>query len=153
MVLAINPNRIVPVQEDLVLPYSQFEIVRGWEKMHRKDYPLAAGVVAKEGEWLVLGNNGKLTRPGATGVANSFLVIAGTDRFDVAATQQATVIVASKVIVRTTLFAPVSYNVGDSLTVKDLGAGEAVVSAAGVGDAVLARVMAVGTDFLEYEVL
>ena len=153
MVSAINPNRIVPVQEDLVLPYNQLEIIRGWEKMHRKDYPLASGVTAFAGEWLVLGDNGKLVRPSATGVANTFLVIAGTDRFDVAATQQATVIVASKVIARTTQFAAASYSVGASLTVKDRGAGQAVLCAAGGGDAVLARVMAVGSDFLEFEVL
>ncbi len=151
MVSAINPNRIVPVQEDLVLPYNQLEIIRGWEKMHRMDKPLASGVVAKEGEWLVLGDNGKLVRPSATGVQNTFLVIAGTDRFDVAATQQATLVVSSKIVARTAMYnSAATYAVGDALTVKDLGAGEAVVTPAAGSDAVLAYVFGLGNGFIEF---
>jgi hypothetical protein len=152
MVQAINPNRIVPVQEDLATPYSVFEIIRGWEKMHRVDKEIADGVSLAQGEWAVLGNNNKLTRPTASPVPNTYLVIAGTDRFDVAATGQATIIMASKVIVRTTRYNDgVSYNVGDYLTVKNLGAGEAYVTLAGGSDPRLAKVVEVGSDYLVYE--
>lgn len=154
MVQAINPDRIVPVKEDLATPYSAFEIIRGWEKMHRVDKEITDGVEFLEGEWAVLGNNGKLTRPTASPVANSYLVIAGTNRFDVAATGQATIVMASKVIVRTERYDDSgSYNVGDNLTVKNLGGGEAVVTAAGGTDPVLARVVEVGTGYLVYETL
>lgn len=150
MVLAINPNRIVPVQEDLVLPYNQLEIIRGWEKMHRMDKPLASAVTVAEGEWLVLEDNGMLNTPGSVGVPNTYLVIAGTDRFDVAATGQATIVIASKIVVRTTKYGAATYHVGDVLTVKN---GKVVCPAIVGTDAVVARVVGLGNDFLEYEVL
>jgi hypothetical protein len=116
------------------------------------DKEIADGVSLAQGEWAVLGNNNKLTRPTASPVPNTYLVIAGTDRFDVAATGQATIIMASKVIVRTTRYNDgVSYNVGDYLTVKNLGAGEAYVTLAGGSDPRLAKVVEVGSDYLVYE--
>jgi len=154
MVSTINPARIVPVQEDLATPVDDFEIIRGWTNMHRASKPLANGVVCATGEWLVLGDNGKLTRPSATPVANSFLVLDGTNRYDVAALKEATIIMASKIVVRTRLFDnTVTYSVGDNLTVKDLGAGEAVPTKATGTEPVLARVVGVPSGFLEYEVL
>lgn len=152
---ALNANRIVPVKEDLTTPFNQLEIVRGWEKMHRVDKDLATGVEFLLGDWAVLGDNDKLTRPTTTPVANTFLVIAGTDRFDVAATGKCTIVMASKIMVRTTKFAPGSYHVGSMLTVSDLGAGEAHVSL--VTDAAtqpaLAMVTKVGSNFIEFATL
>lgn len=152
MVLAINPNRIAPVTEDLANPYNQLEIIRGWERMFRVDKPLATGATFKEGEWAVLGSTG-LTRPTTTAVANTYLVIAGTDRFDVAATKQATIVMNSKIIVRTTQYQAGAYSIGTPLTVKSSGGGEATVLPWSSGEPVLARVVEVGTDTLTYEVV
>lgn len=154
MVSTINPNRIVPAQEDLATPVDDFEIIRGWTQMHRASKPLATGVVCTTGEWLVLGDNGKLTRPSATPVANTFLVLDGTNRYDVAALKEATIIMASKIVVRTKLYDhTVNYSVGDNLTVKDLGNHEAIPTAATGADPVLARVVGIPNGFLEYEVV
>lgn len=153
MVMAINPNRIVPVQEDLATPYNQLEIIRGWERMYRIDKPIVAGNVFKEGEWAVLGSTG-LTRPTTTAVANTYLVIAGTDRFDVAATRQATIVMNSKIIVRTTQYQTGSYSVGTPLTVKSSGGGEAsVLPADPATEPVLGRVIEVGSGYLVFEVV
>ena len=150
---ALNPNRIVPVKEDLTSPFNQMEIIRGWEKMYRVDKEIASGVDFILGEWAVLGDNDKLTRPGISAVPNTFLVIAGTDRFDVAATGKCTIVMNSKIIVRTTMFEAGTYHVGNYLTVKDLGAGQAYVSVAAGADPKLAMVTKVGTDFLEFATL
>lgn len=151
MTMTLNTARIVPVQEDLTSPYSGLEIIRGWEKMNRVDKTLATGVNFVEGEWAVLGDNDKLTRPTATPVRNSFLVIAGTNRFDVYANNAATVVMASKIIARTTQYNPLlSYSVGDALTVKDLGAGQASLTAAAGVEPVLAYVTKVGTNYIEF---
>jgi hypothetical protein len=151
---SINPGRIVPVQEDLTAPYNKLEIIRGWEKMYRVDKDIASGATFLPGDWAVLGDNDKLTRPTASPVPNTYLVIAGTDRFDVAATGKATIVMASKVIVRTTQYnTGVSYSVGTPLTVKDRGLGQADVTVAAGADPVLARVTKVGTDFIEFETL
>lgn len=152
MVQAINPNRIVPVQEDLTLPEDTFEIIRGWESMNRVDKELADSVEALPGEWLVLGANNKLARPGASSVPNTYLVIAGTDRFDVAATGQATVVMASSVIVRTKRFHSTLDTVGQPITIKNLGADVAVPSLGVVGtDNIFGYVIEVGTDYIVYE--
>lgn len=151
--ITINPDRVVPVKEDLATPADNFEIIRGWTNMHRVSKPLATGVGCVMGEWLVLGDNGKLTRPSATPVYNTFLVLDGTDRYDTAATGEATIIMASKIVVRTKLFAAGSYSVGDPLNVKDLGLGEAVPSKATGTEPVLARVVGISNGYLEYEVL
>jgi hypothetical protein len=150
---ALNPNRIVPVQEDLTTPDTQLEIIRGWEKMHRVDKVYATGVNFVKGEWAVLGDNDKLTRPTATPVVNTYLVIAGNDRFDAVANGQCTIVMASKIVARTTKYAAGTYHVGSPLNVKDLGAGEAVVSLATGTQPVLARVTKLGSNFLEFETL
>lgn len=154
MDLAINPDRIVPVKEDLSTPVDTFEIIRGWNTMHRVSKPLATGVVCVEGEWLVLGDNGKLTRPSATPVPNTFLVLDGTNRFDTAATGEATIIMNSKIVVRTKRYdTGASYSVGTYLTVKDLGAGQAIPTAATGVEPKLAMVVGLGNGFLEYATL
>lgn len=147
----INPNRVVPVQEDLTTPVSQLEIIRGWEKMHRVDKEFTDTFVA--GEWAVLGDNDKLTRPGATPVKNTYMVNLGNDRSDVAATGKVGIIMASKFIARTTLFvAGAGLHVGDALNVKDpLSNGNASLGKAAGGEPVLAYVTKVGSNFIEFE--
>jgi hypothetical protein len=156
-VSSINPNRTVPVQEDLRGFADDFAIIRGWGTMFRVAKELAPNVNFKAGEWAVLGNNQKLTRPTSSAVANTYLVFEGTDRFDVAASGQAGIIQNSKILVRTKKYnQALTYNVGDKLTVKDTGGGVAVVTTAAGVEPVLARVTAVPGavgDALEYEVL
>ena len=156
MVQCINPNRIAPVTEDLTTAEDNFEIIRGWEKMHRVDKPLSVGAAFLSGEWAVLNNTGELERAPAspTEATALYLVIAGTDRFDVAANNAATIVMASQVVVRTKRYnTGGSYTVGAILTVKDLGGGESVVTPHSGSEPKVARVTAVGTDWIEYETL
>lgn len=151
---AITDIRTVPVGEDLTKEELKLSIIRGLESMHRVDKPLAVGADFALGEWAVLKADGTLDRPTATPVPNTYLVFAGTDRFDVAATGQATIIMASEVIVKSSQFdSGASYAVGDALTVKNLGAGEAVVTKQSGTETILGRVLEVGTDYLIYQTL
>lgn len=151
-VVGINEARIAPVSEDLTTPYSQLEILRGLEKMHRVDYKVAPGVSLLPGEYAVLGNDGNLTRPSATPSASSLLVFRGTDGFDSKATQQATVIEASDLVVKTSLYnTGASYVVGDLLAAKNLGGGEAHVTKASAGEWAVGRVREVGSGYLVYD--
>ncbi len=146
----INPNRIVPVQEDLTTPVNQLEIIRGWEKMHRVDKQFTDTFVA--GEWAVLGDNDKLTRPGATAAKNTYLVFCGNDRTDVAATGKVGIVMASKIVVRTTMFVADTYHVGDALNVKNpLSNDNASIGKAAGGEPVLAYLTKLGTNFIEFE--
>ena len=153
MVQCIDPNRIVPVQEDLTTDYDDFQVIRGWGKMHRVDKKVAAGISFTPGEWAVLGTNGELTRPTTTPALNTYPVLSGTDRFDAAATGQATIIMSSSVMIRTTKFDNgATYAVGDYLTVKDLGGGEAYVTKAAATEAYVGRVTGiVAGDYIEFE--
>jgi hypothetical protein len=122
--------------------------------MYRADKPLAAGVSLGLGEWGVLGADGKVSRAASTPVAQTYLVFAGSDRFDVKATGQVTLIMNSPIVARTSVYnTAVSYSVGDYLTVKNLGGGESGLTKAAGSDAKLARVQAVGSDHLVYETL
>lgn len=151
-VVGINEARIAPVSQDLTTPYSQLEIIRGNEKMHRRDYPIAPGVSLKAGEFAVLGNDGQLTRPTATPSASARLVFRGNDGFDAKATGQATVIEASPLVVRTTSYdTGASYNVGDLLTSKDRGQGQADLTKAANGEFAVGRVVEVGNGYLVYD--
>jgi hypothetical protein len=153
MVSTINPNRLVPVQEDLTTPQTQLEIIRGWENMFRVDKPLDTGAQFVAGEWGVL-TAGGLARPTTTPSPSTYLVIAGTDRFDAAGNEAVTIVQNSKIIVRSSLFdAAGTYAIGTPLTVKDLGAGQAFVTPAVDPEPVLARVVEAGTGYLVYEVL
>lgn len=159
MVQCINPARIAPVTEDLTQPYDDFQVLRGWEKMNRVDKPLAVGASFLPGEWAVLNNTGTLERAPAaptnvSPVTMLYLVIAGTDRFDVAANKAATIVMASNIIVRTKKYNTAGvYAVGTLLTVKEYAAGKSDVTPVGAGEPVVARVIEVGTDYLVYETL
>lgn len=152
---AISSGRVVPVAEDLTTEVNTLSIIRGLENMHRVDKKLGSGVSLLEGEWAVLNDDDTLSRPSATPKANTYLVFAGTNRFDSHATGQATILMASDLVVRTSRYdAAQSYSVGDALTVKDLGGGEAVVTKQAGVEPVLARVTKVpAAGVMEYEVI
>lgn len=152
---AISSGRVVPIAEDLTTEVQTLSILRGLEKMHRVDKKVAPGVSLEEGEWAVLNDDGTLSRPGATPKANTYLVFAGNNRFDSHATGQATIVMASQLVVKSSRYdAGQSYSVGDALTVKDLGGGEAHVTKAAGGEAVLARVTKVpAAGVIEYETM
>lgn len=152
MPTSVSDIRTVPVGEDLVSALNTLEIQRGIDKMHRADKPTALGASFVSGEFAVLGNDGQLSRPGATPVASTFLVFAGTDRFDAKMTGKVTVIENSAIVVKTTLFDDtVAYNVGDYLTAKNLGLGEAKVSKAAAGEWSVGRVTEAGSGYLVYD--
>lgn len=151
--VAISASRTVPVAEDLTTEVQTLSIIRGLEKMHRVDRKTGSGVALAEGEWAVLNDDQTLSRPGATPKANTYLVFAGTNRFDSHATGQATILMGGGLVVKSSRYdAGQSYAVGDGLTAKDLGGGEAYLTKAGGGEAVLARVTAVpAAGVIEYE--
>ena len=151
--IGIDTNRVVPVTEDLTTSELSLAILRGAERMFRVDRKLGTGVNLLKGEWAVLNSDLTLSRPGATPVAETYLVMSGTDRFDVHATGQATLIMNSNIIVKSNKYYGLGvYDVGTLLTVKDLGLGEAVVSPAATGEFVVGKVIEVGTGYLVYEV-
>ena len=153
MVQAINPDRIVPVQEDLATPFNDFEIIHGFENMIRKDVPLSADDVNLiSGEWGVIGNNGKISRVTTSASINAVMVFAGTERFDAAANKAVTAVFSPGVVIRTRSFYNTggTYNVGTLLAAKDLGSGEAVVTPALAAEAYIGRVTAVGDGYIEF---
>jgi len=154
MVVAVSDIRVAPIGEDLTKEDLSLSVLRGLEKMYRVDKKIATGAVFSKGEWAVLDSEGLAARPGVTPVGGTYLVFCGTDRFDSYATKQVTLIMSHPVVVKTSKFdTGVTYAVGDSLTVKDLGAGEAFVTKAGASEPVLARVLEVGNGYLVFETL
>ena len=151
-IVGISDIRTVPVGEDLTKEALNLEILRGLEKMFRVDKKVGSGVSVKSGEFAVLGNDGMLSRPGATPVAETYLVFAGTDRFDSKATGQCTLIMSSALIVKTDLYDKTqSYNVGDELTSKNRGMNEADLTKASTGEFTLGKVTEVGSGYIVYE--
>lgn len=154
MVTAISDVRIAPVGEDLTTEETRLSILRGLERMHRVDKPYDTNASFVMGEWAVLNASGKLERAGATPVPNTYLVFAGTDRFDAKATGQCTVIMGSQVIAKTSQYDDgASYAVGDYLTVKDLGGGESSLTAHTGGEVAVAKVVEVGAGYLVFETM
>jgi hypothetical protein len=140
--LTIDVARTVPVQEDLTKDETRLSVLRGIEKMYRVDKPLAASTQLLLGEWGVLNSEGKLERPGSVGLPNTYLVFAGSERYDVVATGKVTTIFGSHIVASTDQFdTGVDYEVGDALTAKDYGGGAAGLTKASEPDAVLARVV------------
>lgn len=150
--VSVSAIRTVPVGEDLRTESLGLSILRGLEKMHRVDKPLAAGESVVAGEWAVLGADGNLSRPGSTPSINTYLVFAGSDRFDSHATGQATLIMASQLLVKTNNYdTGANYTVGDYLSSKSLGSGFAGVTKATSGEFCVAKVVEVGDGYLVYE--
>ncbi|NDC22586.1 MAG: hypothetical protein EBZ49_00425 [Proteobacteria bacterium] len=150
----ISEIRTVPVGEDLTSESLALSVVRGMERAHRVDHKAHAGLSLAAGEWGVLGNDGTVSRPGTSSVANTYLCLAGTDRFDAKATGNVTLAVSSPLVVKSNKYhVGGSYAAGTLLTVKDLGGGEASVSPAADGDHVVAMVVSVGSGYLVYQVV
>jgi len=154
-IVAISNIRTAPVGEDLTTEENRLSVLRGLELAYRVDKPLAdVGSTLLMGEWAVLNSDGKAERPGATPVGNTYLVFCGTDRFDVKATGAITLLMGVPLLVKSSRFDTTqTYAVGDLLTVKDLGGGEAYPTKAASGEAALGRVMEVNDAFLVYETL
>ena len=79
-IVGISDIRTVPVGEDLTKEALNLEILRGLEKMFRVDKKVGSGVSLKAGEFAVLGNDGMLSRPGATPVAETYFCTYREDR-------------------------------------------------------------------------
>jgi len=154
MTTAISDIRTVPVGEDLTKAESRLEVLRGMEKMYRVDKPYATGQGFGLGEWAVLGADGKVSRATSTPAKATYLVFGGTDRFDAKATGQVTLVMASQIMAKTSVYnSALSYAVGDYLTVKDLGAGESRLTKHGANEVAVAKVVEVGSDYLVYETM
>lgn len=151
--IGIDTARVVPVSEDLTTEELGLSIVRGFDKMFRVDKKIGVGVDLVAGEWGVLGDDGMVSRPTTTPVANTYLVQAGTDRFDARATGQVTLIMNSNIIVKSNKFNTAgSYAAGVLLTARDTGTGAAVVTPAGAGEFVVGKVVEFANGILTYEV-
>ena len=146
-IVAISNDRTVPVQEDLSTDDLRLQVLRGFENSHRVDKKVASGATFEQGDWAVLNSDGELETPAASAVAATYLVFSGTDRFDSKATGQATIFIASGLVVKTNKYAAGSYSVGTLLTVK----GGKLVGVAASADPVFGQVVEVGTDYLVYE--
>jgi hypothetical protein len=154
MVVAISEARVAPITEDLTTEELRLSVTKGLETMFRIDVPLATGAALGLGEWAVVNADGKAERAGAVPVGQTYLVFAGTDRFDVKATGKVTLIKSWPIQAKSNRYDDTqSYAPGDLLTVKDLGGGESVPTKAASGEAALARVVTVGNGWLEYETL
>lgn len=154
MVVAVSDIRIAPIGEDLTTDDLSLQILRGIENMYRVDKKLATGAEFTKGEWAVLNSEGKAERPTVTPVGGTYLVFCGTDRFDSHATGQVTLIMSHPVIAKTSKFdTGETYAVGDYLTVKDLGGGEAIATKQTGTEVKLARVLEVGNGYLTFETL
>jgi len=130
---------IAPITEDLRADDNRMDIVKGIEHLNLTDEVMVSGFAPVLGDWAVKGASG-LEAPGGTGVGNCFPVWVGKDQLDAQATGKATIITNGGFRYRTTKFVAGSYSEGQNLTVKDLGGDELIPSAAGGGDAILARV-------------
>lgn len=130
---------LVPLTQDLTTDTHKLDIILGLEEAMRRteDVAMAAGESFEEGDWAVKNDSQELATAGGTGVANTYPIWAGNaDRYDVHATGKCTIIPSTQFVYRTTKFGAGTYHAGDLLTVK----GGKVPVAAGVGDAVLAKV-------------
>lgn len=147
----MNNNYLVPVKEDLTTEDLRLAITRGLPDMKRKDHKLADGVELLLGEWGVVGDDGIVSRPSATPSRSTFLVFCGTERSDVHATGQVTLIKHSNIIAKSKRYnVSGTYTVGTELTVKDLSNGEAGLTPAASGEAVLAIVESHGQGYIEF---
>jgi len=154
----MSNENLAPLQSDLLEEKENVEVIRGLENIVREDITIADGESFEEGDWAVVNDDYELEAPGSTPKHNSVLVWAGNSigRSDVAATGKATVLRRTRPFVyRTTKFnTGLTYNVGDALTVKDLGGGEKTITKHTGTEAILARVSKVVSDSeLEVEVV
>lgn len=136
--MALPQENVAPITTDLRAEELKFEIVKGIEHVSMIDGKLASGDV-EEGDWVEKTNTG-FALPGATS-KKCFPVVTGNNRYDALATGNITVAIGGDFIYKTKKFVTAAYTAGQALTVKNLGAGEKVPSAAGGGDIICGRVM------------
>lgn len=149
--VAVSDIRTVPVGEDLTTDETRLQVLRGLETMKRVDKPLAAGATLGLGEWGVLQADGTVARATSSAVRMSFPVFCGTDRFDVKATGQVTLIMNSLIMAKTSLFDPSpTYAIGDGLVVK-LVSGKSVLTKVTSTEPIVARVVELADGLLTYE--
>jgi len=155
MSVGISDIRTVPVGEDLTAEDLRLQVVRGLEQAKRADYPLAdLSTVLLTGEWAVLNASSQAVRASSTPVGQTYPVFSGTDRFDARATGNVTLLLASNVVIKSSVFDDTAtYAVGSYLTVKDLGGGESKVTLRSGSEPRLARVLEVASTYLVYETL
>lgn len=150
-------ENLAPLTSDPLKQKAGLEIIRGLDKVIREDIEVVSGELFAEGDWAVINNDYQLAAPGVTAVANTVPVWAGNaeGRTDVHATGKLTVLRRTQgFIYKTENYDKTqSYNVGDNLTVKNLGGGEKYPTKAAGADVVLARVNKVLGGMLEIEVL
>ena len=156
--MSFNDENLVPLSSDLTQDEYKLEVIRGLEGLIRVDKSIEDGKSFSEGDWAVLSNADELTEAGATGVSNCYPVWCGNGdgRSDVHATGKATILMGGRFIYKTSKFVGSGFSVGDELTVKATGnPGEQLLpSAAGLGDAVVAKVHKVdAAGLMEIEVL
>ena len=153
-ITAISQARTVPVSEDLTTEELRLSILRGYETMKRVDKKIKEGDTFALGEWCVLNADDEAEKATATPAVASYLVLAGTDRFDAAATGQVTLAMNSNIIAKTQQFDPgPTYTVGMALTVK-LVSGVGVLTERSGSEPIFARVhsiLQVGDGVLVYE--
>jgi len=150
---SISAIRTVPVGEDLTGEELRLSVLRGLETAFRVDKKVAAGEALVTGDWAILNADGELEGPESAGAAATYLVFAGTDRYDSAATGQATIFMNSSLIIKTSKFDPApSYEPGMALTAKFQNSSTPYLTQAGAADAQVGRVIELGNGYLVLEV-
>ena len=149
---SISTIRTVPVGEDLTTEELRLSVLRGLETAFRVDKKIKAGEVLGLGDWAVLNADGELQAPGGTGAPATYLVFAGNDRYDSAATGQATIFMNSNLIIKTSKFDPApAYVPGMALTAKYQDPSTPYLTQAGAADAQVGRVVELGNGYLVVE--
>lgn len=138
--MSLPSELIAPISVDLRAEELALEVIKGNEKLMVIDGTLASGVNVAAGDWVLKTTTGFDEIPTGNGQPHVYPVVTGNNQYDALATGNVTAAIGGGFIYRTNKYVAGSYTVGQALTVKDLGAGEMVPSAAGVNDAIVARV-------------
>ena len=149
---SISEGRTVPVTEDLTTEDLSLQILRGLETAFRVDKPFVAGKSFLKGDWAVLNADGKLTYPATAGVANTYLIFAGNDRYDARATGQCTMLMGHVVAKTEKYNKAATYEVGSPLTYKNIGGDVYKLTIGAPGnDAILGHVIEEDGDTITFE--
>lgn len=131
---------IAPISEDLRKEDTRMDIVKGIEHVNYKDEACPSSLSLEAGDWVEKTATGVAAPANAAGKPNVYPVLVGNDQLDSQATGKVTLAIGGGFVYRTTKYVAGSYTVGQNLTVRSLGGGEKVPSAAGGSDAIVARV-------------
>lgn len=149
---SISEGRTVPVTEDLTTEDLSLQILRGLESAFRVDKPFVAGEYFAAGDWAVLNADGKLTYPSTAGVANTYLVFAGNNRYDAKATGQCTLLMGHVVAKTEKYNKAASYSVGSPLTYKQTATDVYLLTLGTPGtDVILGHVIEENGDTITFE--